>query len=769
MVIVLTHSARKGNPIKRRAVKHCLIFVIVFSGLLSLFLYNCGRNLNEIGATEDILKLVWKQQFKPHKSWLYIRLYDLTSNIRGPVHRLQCSGGSFETELENEHQYLCLIRLYPIGLSNLANNGLQIHVDGQYIDTINLADYDYFMTYACSFTSHGNISQASTITISHIDIPDAATISKPLYSYQIGHNDVNKGLMLPANGSLDIDLNLGDFDYFSFMFNPGLRDPALSLKLKRQEESIHFDKAAGPWGIKPLKPSSFLPKNDAKNEECQISITFQSSLKQYILKDIKAPLADEWYEFTCNLSHIRERSGRIIIKSTLIGTDQPDDNTIVALSDIHLAKNPFQIKDHSISFPNILLISLDTARADSFGCYGNPIIKTPAIDLLSRKSFQFTKVFSQSNLTLPSHVSLLYSQSLKKHGVYSNYADVPTSLKGLDYFFNEKGYFSIAAISAIQLNPWMSGLGRDFDQVIPCLRVQKTADETVTQVIRCLHDFRITPFFCFLHLMDAHAVYTPPDNYKKLYYQGNPTAGSGPILIDTVPFLKQEAMRNVFSEWLSDIRDERYAPAQYWGEISFIDDQLEQLFREIAGLDLWEDTLILLTADHGESLGEHDVYYDHMGMWQNNFHIPLIIKTLNEDHDLREKRLQHADMKSLLIEHCGFEVSRISDTVSPQDYYILESSLEKAISVVHQQWKLVIPLKIKPFYPKRKQLFDLDQDPQETVNLIASFPDVAEKLEQFYLQWQENQFNNPQEDSKSDAKQNVLLRESLKALGYVDE
>src|SRR5437879_1278478 len=234
--------------------------------------------------------------------------------------------------------------------------------------------------------------------------------------------------------------------------------------------------------------------------------------------------------------------------------------------------NALFAQPHSV---NVVLITVDTLRADRLGCYGNRSVPTPTADRLARDGVLFARAMAQVPLTLPSHVTLLTGTFPMWNGVQDlTTTGLGSGIPTLAEIFKRHGYTTAAFVSSFVLNS-MWGLNRGFDVYDdetdggsganghPSL-LERRGDRTVDRARTWLDSHSDQPFFLWVHLYDPHSPYRPPDPY--------------------------------FS---------RYAGHLYDGEIAFDDAQLGRLFACLRQLKLYENALIVLASDHAASLGEH--------------------------------------------------------------------------------------------------------------------------------------------------------------------
>jgi arylsulfatase A-like enzyme len=278
--------------------------------------------------------------------------------------------------------------------------------------------------------------------------------------------------------------------------------------------------------------------------------------------------------------------------------------------------------------PNILLISIDSLRADHLGCYGWRRDTSPRIDALAASGVRFTNAWATTSWTLPSHVSMLTGRSLLGHGVLENGDAIPGSVPLLAALLQAAGYRTAAFVAA----PYLSsryGFGRGFD-VYDDTTVSFAAHgdshlgvtsplihAAVTRWLEAAADepgTKTGPFFLFVHFWDVHYDYAPPPPFDTLFdphYGGALTA--------------EDFERNARINPRMEERDLEHIVALYDGEIRFTDGYVGRLLDLVTQLGLAADTLIIVTADHGDEFFEHGNKGHHRTLYEEVLHVPLII------------------------------------------------------------------------------------------------------------------------------------------------
>lgn len=240
---------------------------------------------------------------------------------------------------------------------------------------------------------------------------------------------------------------------------------------------------------------------------------------------------------------------------------------------------------------NLLLITVDTLRADKLGCYGGRV-KTPHIDDLASRAILFQRAFAHNPMTLPSHANILLGTTPLHHGVHDNVNFViPDENLTLAEHLKRFGYATGAVIGAFPLDARF-GLSQGFDFYEDDFKAkgapkQAPGERTADRVSRiCMNwlEERQSPWFLWMHLFDPHFPYQPPEPYRS-----------------------------------------RYPNKPYDGEVAYIDAVLGDFFAMLKARDMWQGTMIVLTSDHGESLGWHGEKTHGMFAYNATLHVPLII------------------------------------------------------------------------------------------------------------------------------------------------
>lgn len=269
----------------------------------------------------------------------------------------------------------------------------------------------------------------------------------------------------------------------------------------------------------------------------------------------------------------------------------------------------------------IILISLDTLRADHLSCYGYERPTSPAIDALASEGALFLHAISTSNWTLPAHVSLLTSSDCARHGVMAADDHIPNELLSLAEILSSHG-FSCGAITGGGFVSPKYGLARGFDfynEAEGSLDWVNSAELVFKAATEWIENNQQKDFFLFLHTYQIHSPYLSPEPYRRHWL--SPQALFDQINVERYLGGKGAVFRPLSPEERRDIID------LYDGEIRYTDEALiGNLIKWLKEKNLFDRVMIILTSDHGEEFYEHGAWVHGAHLYQESIHIPLIIK-----------------------------------------------------------------------------------------------------------------------------------------------
>jgi len=249
---------------------------------------------------------------------------------------------------------------------------------------------------------------------------------------------------------------------------------------------------------------------------------------------------------------------------------------------------------------NVLMITIDTLRADCLHCYGCEEIKTPNLDHLARGGVRFKNAVCPAPLTAPSHASILTSLYPHTHGVRINGYPLRDSVLTIAEILKINRYKTAGFVSVDFLGDDVSNLGQGFDTFDWPEKVEQPARAATEKTINWLNEHGEDKFFIWVHYFDPHSDYNPPYPYNAMYDPSYSGSATGSTLF--LSKLNQGEIR-------PNERDLKHIDALYKGEISYVDEWIGVLVDYLKDKGVYENTLIITTADHGEALGEHRHYF----------------------------------------------------------------------------------------------------------------------------------------------------------------
>lgn len=279
---------------------------------------------------------------------------------------------------------------------------------------------------------------------------------------------------------------------------------------------------------------------------------------------------------------------------------------------------------------NVILISIDTLRADHLGCYGYQRNTTPRIDAFRRAATLFEQAFAQAPSTLPSHASIFTSLLPSHHGAsVANSSGVDPGAVTLAEILKREGYETASFNGGIQLDP-LYGLARGFDTYVSARPSVASADllvdpvdrfdHAVTEGMEWMRDRKAKPLFMFLHTYETHHPYTPDPALLALMdpdYDGSLPDDIGVDLLKRINDGEMEI----------DDADLDHVIAAYDAELRSVDAAFGKLVDFLQQEGLYDDAVILVTSDHGEEFGEHGfVGWHSHSLYDELLRVPLLVK-----------------------------------------------------------------------------------------------------------------------------------------------
>lgn len=370
--------------------------------------------------------------------------------------------------------------------------------------------------------------------------------------------------------------------------------------------------------------------------------------------------------------------------------------------------------DSQPNLPAVLLITLDTTRADHMGGF-HPLAETPHFDALAASGTRFQQAYTTVPITLPAHTSMMTGQYPGDHGVHENARTVPAQLRLLAETYGARGYHTAAAVSAFPLAREL-GIARGFadydDSFSPA--GERDAGATTTAALRLLDQAGSKPFFLWVHYFDPHDPYEPPEPFKQ-----------------------------------------RFAQNPYLGEIAYMDQEMGRLLAAFKSRFGQGDHRILVVGDHGESLGEHGEAHHGNLLFQGAVHVPLAVAGTGISQALVDRPVSIRRVYHTLLRWIGEDEG--PDLFQDDPEPVLAEAMKPFL---HYGWSpQVMALSEGKKYLRSADMyiFDLASDPGEQKNLAGeeSLPPQVEAALAAYP------IPGANEDSLSQEQ-----RERLASLGY---
>lgn len=389
---------------------------------------------------------------------------------------------------------------------------------------------------------------------------------------------------------------------------------------------------------------------------------------------------------------------------------------------------------------SVLLISIDTLRADALSSYGNTKVRTPWMDRLAKTGVLFAQAHAHNVVTLPSHANILSGQYPLTHTVRDNTGfRFPKDQETLATLLKARGYDTGAFVSAFVLDSRF-GLDRGFDlyddstaaldQQSPFKVPDRVGTETVARASRWIEERGDRPFFAFVHLYDPHFPYQAPE-----------------------PFAS------------------RHREEPYYGEVEAVDAALEPLLKPILEGSRGDRTLVILTSDHGESLGEHGESTHGIFAYEATLHVPLILRMPGVSSREVQAPVRHIDIVPSVLDALAMKPLKEAPGVSLWSLALgarpaegFSSYFEALSSSLNQGWAPLRGLfdgRHKYIDLPLPEIYDLPEDPRETKNLAAREPELLHRMRASLAR------ERARDRGVKRGEEDTATLERLRALGYI--
>lgn len=450
------------------------------------------------------------------------------------------------------------------------------------------------------------------------------------------------------------------------------------------------------------------------------------------------------------------------------------------------------IEDPDAKPKNLVYILIDTQRADAFepiGGEGSPV-KTPTFDALAKDGVAFTQAYNQENWTKPSVATILSGLYPVSHDTSGEEETVPEAVEMLAEILQKQGMSTGAFIA----NGYISrdfGFNQGWDYYTNFLREKKnhTAKSVYREAMQWVEENHKKPFFLYVQTIDPHVAWSVPKKYTDLYYEGEYKGQIGPSMSG------REQADLSGSDTLTD-DDIKWIHALYNGEVTYQDEYMGGLMKKLEELGVMDDTLIVISTDHGEELQEHGQMGHRHTLYNELIRSPLVMrypKRLPPNTQI-DDIVELVDMAPTILDVMGFDPSKDHEglslvpliegrpfqrpryTIAEYEYNARYGPLDITEDErgMHERSVIVGRWKMWTTHREHRMLFDLKDDPEEQNNMLGKAP-IALRLTDIYLA---EGLANPNKKvrllnrlSKKRFKAGTVkiegeLRKQLEALGY---
>lgn len=432
--------------------------------------------------------------------------------------------------------------------------------------------------------------------------------------------------------------------------------------------------------------------------------------------------------------------------------------------------------------PDVVIVTLDTTRADALlpAKGDGDLPRTPFFESLRDESLVFTNAWSSSNSTSPSHASILTGVALQDHGLLDNWSVLGDSNVTLAEAFRAAGYETAAAVSVEHLQAGRSGLDQGFDRFLlsdpyAWLDGRSTVDRVLEWVAQWERDGE-RPLFLWVHLFDPHTPYAPPASFLEEHAR---RTGSGPPPKRVAtPTLGIHGFGGE-GKFLEGVDNGDYARWLYDAGVSYADRLSGRLWKGLQARARADETLFVMTSDHGEAMGERGFWCDHTSVYPGVLRVPLLLRlpggTRAGTHDTLAWTL---DIAPTLLDAAGLPHPA---GLRGRNLLELEGAGSRRLWFEHSERAQVGFLDDEHYYIRtlgeyrqrgsdhriaagRRFLYDRRQDPRLEHNLADEDPDRVGEFDALFEAYGASALDRTSEERMLTTEE----AEHLRALGYLE-
>jgi arylsulfatase A-like enzyme len=455
--------------------------------------------------------------------------------------------------------------------------------------------------------------------------------------------------------------------------------------------------------------------------------------------------------------------------------------------------------------PNVIMIVMDCARAANFSCYGYQKETTPNLDRFCRLGNLFRNAFTPAIWTIPSHASIFTGTYPSKHGALNLNRFLDDRYTTMSELLSRNGYETVAFSNNGFVSLKDFGLSRGFSLIdgfnYPRNKIHKAIVKAV-KVIKRIDDIGAfatnrfarkwisnrsnpdKPFFLFLNYMEMHAPYL---HVSRKYL--NMHVGSAERKI--IKNINQDRQKYL-TRTLQMTEDEfEVLRSVYNAQLSYLDAMISSLLTFLKSKGLWDNTLIIVTADHGDLIGEHNLMHHSYAVYDELIKIPLIVKLpgIHDNGMVYDYLVSSIDILPTMIDLLGIEDERATAQIQGSNIFVNADPMERSyvfaecerpknefaetfpdfdFSVYDRQLLAIRSKKYKYIWASdgRHELFDLENDPSERWNIVDTMPVLAAEMKTRLFEWYDSYEKSPNGDMNREPMVNSKIKKHLQALGY---
>ncbi|MDG5787215.1 sulfatase [Evansella sp. AB-P1] len=397
--------------------------------------------------------------------------------------------------------------------------------------------------------------------------------------------------------------------------------------------------------------------------------------------------------------------------------------------------------------PNVLLFGIDSLWSEHMSLHGYERQTTPNIDKYAKGGVVFENHISPSIPTTPGYACMLTGMdcfgtdvvALRHKGPLGNHVTTLAEVLG-DEGYNTTCIGFTGNPSARGFQNYLDYEGWGIDEQTGRSPKAESLNKVAIPELERLAKEENKPFFLFMRHMDPHSPYLPPGPFERVFYGKDECDPNNKSLEEVYNF---KPFADYFKSWFPDgCTDSEYIDAQYDGAIAYMDACIQNILTKVEALGIEEETLVVITSDHGETLNEHECYYDHHGLYDCNLKIPLVFRFPGKVPE--GKRYDNCtDIKDVMptildiigidtdIEFNGRNLTSLfkNEKVEEQsEYYLTEATWMRKHGWRTPEWKLIVALEPDLHFKPPVELYNLINDPKELNNIADEEPEVVEIL-----------------------------------------